>query len=428
MTKSCLNVTYESLLGIPQQVFNLFVEYFGEDRVDLQNIFSEEELSYIITNFIRFRDPSTPITYQEIKETFTLDTYVEKDILFKREDSTYGVTNIFLSYIAEEEFVIMIHYPTLTITNEFDKSHTANNVYVKVRVNYEGMGGNFTINKSTYTRGEFNRRYVHSHVPSFSINHMEDFRPPCLGSGPIRRTITLLQIDADMDLWQLYIIELDNFMQTESIKGIPYIKLESLGDNGMKQKQQSEHYDVLNLAGNSYIETKTHKLLTDFQTYFISKKILKFNYVNNNYGIALSMKDLTLLLSNEFISWYNKIQENAEIRTLYPTVDNLFTWNIINHAKIIDNNISYLEQISTDSDQIQSGNYLFRFKGEPVYLNVLLDNVNNTDNDLYLLSNKVVQWILRNILFLANYNYDTTNSRLSPRNTSVTTPKRVAII
>ena len=26
----------------------------------------------------------------------------------------------------------MIHYPTLTITNEFDKSHTANNVYVKV--------------------------------------------------------------------------------------------------------------------------------------------------------------------------------------------------------------------------------------------------------------------------------------------------------
>ena len=126
------------------------------------------------------------------------------------------------------------------------------------------------------------------------------------------------------------------------------------------------------------------------------------------------MKDFTLLLSNEFISWYNKIQENVEIRTLYPTVDNLFTWNIINHAKIINNNISYLEQISTDSDQIQSGNYLFRFKGEPVYLNVLLNNVNNTDNDLYVLNNKVVQWILRNILFLANYNYDTTNSRISP--------------
>ena len=395
--------------------------------MDLQNLFSEGTVSYIITNFLRFKDPSTTIIYQEIEQTFTLDTYVEKDILFKREDNTYGITNSFLSYIAEEKFIIMIHYPTLTITNEFDKSHTANNVYVIVYVNYEGMGGNFTINKSTYTREEFNRRYIHSHVPSFSINHMEDFKNPCLGSGPIRRTISLLQIDADMDLWQLYIVELDNYMQTESIKGIPYIKLESLESNGTRQKQQLERYDVLSSTGDSYIRTEIHKLLTDFQSYFISKKILKFNYVNNNYGIALSMKDFTLLLSNEFISWYNKIQENVEIRTLYPTVDNLFTWNIINHAKIINNNISYLEQISTDSDQIQSGNYLFRFKGEPVYLNVLLNNVNNTDNDLYVLNNKVVQWILRNILFLANYNYDNKLENF-PHNTPIATPKRVAII
>lgn len=326
MTKSCLNVIYESLLGIPQQVFNLFVEYFGEDRVDLQNIFSEEEVSYIITNFLRFRDPSITTTYQEILQTFTLDTYVEKGILFKREDDTYGIADHFLAYIAEEEFVIMIYYPTLTITNEFDKSHTANDVYVKVRVNYEGMGGKFTINKSTYTRGEFNRRYVHSHVPSFSLNHMEDFKPPCLGSGPIRRTITLLQIDADMDLWQLYIVELDNFMQTESLKGVPYIKLESLGSNGLQQKPQAERYDVLNPTGDLRIRSEIPKLLTDFQTYFISKKLLKFNYANGNYGVALSMKDFTLLLSNEFISWYNEIQENTAVRTLYPTVDNLFTW------------------------------------------------------------------------------------------------------
>ena len=78
---------------------------------------------------------------------------------------------------------------------------------------------------------------------------METFRLPCLGSGPIRRTITLLQID--MDLWQLY-CRIDNYMQTESIKGIPYIKLESLGPNGLQQKQQLERYDVLNLPGKVY--------------------------------------------------------------------------------------------------------------------------------------------------------------------------------
>ena len=159
MTKSCLNVIYESLLGIPQQVFNLFVEYFGEDKVDLQNLFSEGTVSYIITNFLRFKDPSTTIIYQEIEQTFTLDTYVEKDILFKREDNTYGITNSFLSYIAEEKFIIMIHYPTLTITNEFDKSHTANNVYVIVYVNYEGMGGNFVLINPVHREEGPNRRH-----------------------------------------------------------------------------------------------------------------------------------------------------------------------------------------------------------------------------------------------------------------------------
>jgi hypothetical protein len=423
MSTDCLDILYKSLLVKPQQVLDLFLEYYPEDRVELMVEYEDHTsflniFHYFLTNN-KFEKSAHEVTIEDCLRKGWIERIIGKEDEYNVSDE---LANWFSRYMYP---TIMVHYPEITITNENDKSHTIYDLYTKIIVEPTGYGGHFTINRSTYTQVEYYNHYMHSHAPRFDTNHMSRFSYVCLGNGPIARTISLLNADFDLDLWRLYIVEFDNFLHTESLTGGPYIRLESLNQNFLNLQPITplldEAIDDVDFISNESIQ----KMLLDFQTHILSKKILKFNYVNNCYGINMSMEDFTLAISNEFIKWYNEHKINPETADLYPNLDRLRADNFIVPA-IKKNTQFYVGQMSVSNERYNDGYGLFTFKGRDVYLRILLDNIDGDRNTVYLLKKVVVQWILRNILILVNQDVSAKLSRYVANSPKVS--KRIRVL
>ena len=60
--------------------------------------------------------------------------------------------------------------------------------------------------------------------------------------------------------------------------------------------------------------------LKEFVKYFINLKKLKFNYVNGSFSIGMSFIEFIVLISNEFIKWYNDRFNKGEVLFRYPPI------------------------------------------------------------------------------------------------------------
>lgn len=417
MTNSCISTLYESLLGIPQQVFQLFVDFYGEERVELQGVMTYDEFTY------RLKDQLERDAIDISLDDLTLETCIEHEYIKQTDAGGYEWIEDIVSDLVRSSIKAYIHYPTLTITNEHNRSHTCRNVYVSVEINYIGKGGYFRINKSTYTEDEYRARYLHSHVHRIDPSLLKEFLNPCLGYGPIRRTISLLHVDNDMDLWQLYILELDNYMSTESLKGGPYIKMEDIRPDYIEKTLLKDEYVPLLNHTQSSMPQLYIDMLIEFQTYLIERQLLKFNFINNTYGINMSAHEFTIFISNEYIGWYNQHKKNGDA---IIGINNLFYEGILGKAVMERGNIFYLNSRSAQLREHDSGKYLFNFKGEEIYLEIVPSKVDTEENTLVLLTPKVTQWILRNILTLANQTYVST--KLNTRSCNAEINQRVRVI
>ena len=109
--------------------------------------------------------------------------------------------------------------------------HTIRGLYVRIIIRPTGeIVGLFNIGRSIYTEAEVKAGYVHSHVPSRSPDHLNVFNTPCLGTGPIKSTISILNKEFDENQWLLFCRQLDQYVHTESLIGVPYIRMSRVGE------------------------------------------------------------------------------------------------------------------------------------------------------------------------------------------------------
>lgn len=145
------------------------------------------------------------------------------------------VVDLFIDYYGEDRIDlqnndIIIYYPSVIITNEHNKSHEIKELYTKVKVHNNGsLNGTFSFVRAEFTLEEWNSDYLHSHVSGINKSLPSNFKSSCLGSGPIRNTCLSLNDSFDEDIWKLFIFELDRYIQTESLEGGPYRRLENIG-------------------------------------------------------------------------------------------------------------------------------------------------------------------------------------------------------
>lgn len=409
---------YNLLMEKPRKILEIFNDFFGEDRVDMQGFMSIDEFKQSLSTKIISGYISKDILGMSLEEW---NTYKSCTIINLKEEildkvlevlcSNQVVTNIGNNLF--KQGFILVHFPSVRITNEYDKYVDIKHLYAKINIYYNGSGdGIFGLNRAEYSYLHISSNYMHSHVGSIPTHNFTVFQTPCTGRGPINSTLSNLAREYSEDLWRLFCLELDKYVQVESIEGVPYHRLEQLGTSRMTVHDNV--YEVI----NSFLPTNgafTLDKAKEFTKYFINTKKLKFNYKHNSYSIGMPFNEFIVLISNEFIKWYNAKFNRRECTN---TLESLLRSGLLNKG-IISGNKVYFKNSSIDT--VSYANYVGKrictFKGKDV--RVVITDIEMLDdrNMSYLLNPKIALYLLARILNVINYRYGKSEQRDSEGNT-----------
>lgn len=398
---------YNSLMDKPLRVLGIFNDFFGEDKVDMQGYWSLDKFkSWMNIEPLSTYIPSGGIVSMNSNDWSMYKAYAITDL---PENQVEKVVNVLTNTTVKErigyaEFngiFILVHFPHVRVTNEHDRFVDINHLWAKMRVMYNGtLNGGFTLNRSEYTLLHFRSRYMHSHISSIPTNDFTQFQNPCTGSGPINGTISVLNRDYDEDMWNMFCLELSKYVTVESVAGRPFHYLEKLGTDGM---EAGMYRFTTRLSSNRYRGAITHDKFKEFVRYFINSKRLKFNYVNGSYSIGMSFIEFIVLISNEFIKWYNDQFNKEELTAKFA---DLKRQNILREC-IIDNGKIYYDGGRNNVNNYAQyiGKKVCVFKGREVTVDITDVAEVRNENKSIILDIQTALYILTTILKVLNYRY-----------------------
>lgn len=398
---------YNSLMDKPLRVLGIFNDFFGEDKVDMQGYWSLDKFK----SWMNIEPLSTYIPYGDYVSMNRNDwsMYKAQAITDLPEDQVEKVVNVLTNTTVKEgigsakfnNIFILVHFPHVRVTNEHDRFVDINHLWAKVKVMYNGtLNGGFTLNRSEYTMLHISSRYMHSHISSIPTNDFTQFQNPCTGSGPINGTISVLNRDYDEDMWNMFCLELSKYVTVESIAGRPYRYLEKLGTDDM---EMGIDRFITYLSPSYYGDVLNSDELGEFVKDFINLKKLKFNYVNGSYSIGMSLIEFIVLISNEFIKWYNDQFNKGKLNARFA---DLKRKGILKEC-IIDNGKIYYDRGRNNVNNYAQyiGKKVCVFKGKEITVNITdIAEVRN-ENKSIILNTQTALYILTTILKVLNYRY-----------------------
>ena len=402
------------------EVIDLLRDYFTEELTDVTYINSDNELLNLLIS-----TPLINIAYSIVRDT----DYRHETIfnLARLGNNISNQANQILEDVVKEvvteptAFIdnlilrnnpahLYIRFPKVTVTNEDDKSVDIDELYVLVPINGNGtLKRNFSMVRSSYPIIQWLSGYSHSHLPSISINRTPHFAYPCLGNGPIGPTQDNLKDEYNIDMWGLFAFELEKYVTQESLLGVPYIKLESIGRSSEATEIKLYYRDALGFSCDNID-------FNDFLKSYCSHTNLNVSYKEGQYSLGITDVNFVISLSDYFIKWYNnKVAEGV----YYTTLINLISDNILDKV-IIDGNKVYSGAIIQDIDNIRSleGTHLTRssdsikdfiFKGKPVKLHIDGNFNIKSKNYTLLLNTDICSYMLTKILEIINNKYGASN-------------------
>lgn len=400
---------YNSLMDRPLRVLGIFNDFFGEDKVDMQGYWSLDKFkswmnieslsTYIPNGSIVGMSDNDWNVYKAMSITDLSESQVEKVI----GAITGDVVKEKIGSIKFNGIFILVHFPHVRVTNEHDRFVDINHLWAKVKVMYNGtLNGGFALNRSEYTLLHIRSHYMHSHIGSIPTNDFTKFQNPCTGSGPINGTISALNRDYDEDMWNMFCLELSKYVTVESVAGRPYNYLEKLGTSYM-EVGIDRFITVTYLSPNYYENDITSDKFKEFVRYFINSKKLKFNYVNGSYSIGMSLIEFIVLISNEFIKWYNDQFNKEELTAKFA---DLKRHGILREC-IIDNGRIYYDRDRNNVNNYTQyiGKKVCVFKGREITVDITdIAEVRN-ENKSIILDTWTALYILTTILKVLNYRY-----------------------
>lgn len=125
---------YNQIMYYPNKIYEIFCDFFGEEHVDLQNTYDKEEFYNTLKT-----------AYKSVEE---LRPNKEACIRDYRNSSSYPY--------------ILVWFPKLKITNEYDESVEVEDFWAKVNITYTGkIHYYFKLNRSTYLNSHIASDYMH---------------------------------------------------------------------------------------------------------------------------------------------------------------------------------------------------------------------------------------------------------------------------
>ena len=307
-----------------QEVYEVFKEYFGEDRVDLQS-----------------------------------------------------------------EGVLIVYFPTVTVTNEKDESIVITDLYVRVKISSEGLiDGTFGMTRGSYTVSQVYYNYIHSHA--LGIPEANEWSKVCLGRGPIIHTISILSTECDLERWELFCFELDKYVTVESEIGIPYHRLREVSKSAFKEVSLDLKYTSVRA---SYVEFPI--VLEPFLPYLINKDVLQFTQNGNHWYIAQSFTEYISVLTEALKEYI--IETNLDPQMFLGT--EILKKGLYKNDKFITKK-SIRKSINAYGLE---GRIACTFKGNTIRVSIINDIVDIDDSRDLIVEPQLANFILYKILNVLNY-------------------------
>lgn len=362
------------------EVYSTFSEFFGKQYVDLQNLPSDDSLKTVVERYLLPEDEDHPPQY---------------DV---REAEWPTIKGSFT-----EMPTIMVWWPSVTVSNEFDESVVIYDLYAKIPITYYGgipySSGGFRLSRSTYTQEQFLSCYMHSHCPRLSPDSLGQFVWPCLGEGPIRQTISSLKNNCDTSLWLLFCQELALYVTVESLSGGSYIRLNEIGrgdrDSILRNDFHTPSKSYVSSKKSSLVHCLGENALGDFVKFYLTQGHLKFSYSNEGFSIGMSYYDCMLDISNAFIDFYN-----GSSSTTPETSDQLLNSFVLTPCHVVQGKFYSISSTQTLMDGI--GTHICTFKGEEKALSVI-GTQGSIRPQVHILNSDLAMHILQVILQHLNY-------------------------
>ena len=389
------------------EILQIFTDCYGEDRIDIQLNISLEDFSLYLysTHYASLIRGGCNDRLQDCSKDVIKDLITK----YKEDKSTYIDRFISINGIS---VYILVYFPKITVTNEYDESIDIEEVYIRVHINTCGkMISSFEIIRTKYSYDQYASGYMHSHAYSGISKTSRDWRSMCLGSGPLVTTTHTLKSSYDLDIWRLFCIELDEYLKVESVAGVPYIRMNRVSNNSglftYNINTVSSDCNDIQCRVNLY-----NDFFKDFLKVFIYKLCKNVNYFtfrNNDICLAISNEQFAILISKYFIEYYNNKPEiDVDILTA--------NWLVLARRNAAGT-LNYFRQRNHSSrgENMLSDTKVLTFKGQDKYVKVDA-RVDNTQNkEIYLLHPDIVSQVLNYLLKLINYGNTkefTTNSKI----------------
>lgn len=363
------------IIKVIQSEYNIIVEPLKEIKQIVEEFFGEENVDFNIPSYYLYK---TMVKKLLKEDTINLDTLALEDCCSEAMRTLF------------EWF--LIHWDTVTVTNEFDESEKIFDLFVKVHMEGAHIQG-FSMAKTTFTQRQYKANYVHSHVPR---NNSIGFAQPCLGEGPIRKTISTLNTTYDSQIWGLFCQELDSYVKTESVVGVPYIRMSNI------KIYDSVEEDSINAAYLKEAFNETAEYITYIKKIFkefVNTGSIKFAYKNGSYCYGEPIADIIVKYSSYFIDY---IKTNIHTPRIQRQI-----LNNLKKASYMNGALWVLSNSEIASFAYNSSDFIF-FKGNEYHFKVIENNGNDIQY-YYVVDTSIVRVLLTKLLLFINCNYGKIN-------------------
>ena len=149
----------------------------------------------------------------------------------------FGENRVDIIETTNTETYVYIWFPKETISNSKGQKHTIYDLYIKINFVNSRFVDMRTI-RTSFTIAELHSGYSHSHSPSKPYAHPSNTiytytgeRSCCLGTGPLGQ---LMGDYIDSNILMSLCIYIEKWVRWESLEGGPYIRMEQIGNIGLK--------------------------------------------------------------------------------------------------------------------------------------------------------------------------------------------------
>lgn len=365
-----------------REVYEVFKDFFGEDKVDYQ-------------------DPNDEKDYAAILSSLTEEQKDEEGSFWELEE--YDIKR-FQSQYLHPSFSILVWWPRVKVTNEYDKSIYIDDLYVKIDLYGNGyMEHSFTLTRASYPVEQWLSDYCHSHIPR--IPDEGRFERPCLGNGPIRHTIASLRNSNDPLLWQLFCQELSMYVTVESLKGGPYIKLESVG---VSKYCYNDYFtpEFIHREQHDFKELLPTGRFKNFVNYYLNHGHLTFDYIEGSYVPGISFYNYIMDISNCFIDWVN---HEARLPQSHTYIISTYCLKAVRAA---NGGFYYGSDYRESMIQEAEGRYVCTFKNQRITLRIYNNKKESEQHLIKILHPKFAMDILLSLLQTLNF-HNTNGTKLT---------------